>query len=83
MGAMGKYPTNPAEYHQQNADLREAVTYEVGDYILRLHGQWKLYEVSHKDGAPVPPALAGKWTSPQDFAARLDQFNIRRKAGDA
>ena len=83
MGEIGKYPNSPAEFHEQKAEARTQTTYEVGDYLLRLHRQFKLYVPERKDRKPVPPALAGNWTSPQDFALKVDAFDKIRRKGDS
>lgn len=82
MSELGKHSTSRGEYFEERADARETVTFEVGDFLLRLDRQWKLYIPERKDGEPVPPALTGKWTSPQDFALKLDQFDQVRRKGD-
>lgn len=73
--ALGKYSNNPAEHVQERIKARTDTTHEVGDYLLRMHPTWKLYVPERKDGKPVPAALAGNWTSPSDFALKVDAFN--------
>lgn len=78
MSKLGKHSNDPRMAAEEDAAERRAGVHEIGDYVLIKHDKWQLYEVSRKDGKPVPQGLAGRWTDLNDFREALSAFKYAR-----
>lgn len=63
------------EFEDGRLANRAKVVIPMGDYILQLDGTYMLFNVSHKDGKPIPKGLQGHWKRPEDFRKAAERVH--------